>query len=642
MKIKAVRIRNFRSIKDVTVELDDYTCFVGANGSGKSNVLHALNVFFGESEIPGLSTRSLGEEDFHLKHTEEPIEITVTFGDLSHEATADFAHYVRQEQLVVSVEARYDTNTGDAEVKQYGRRLAMREFAPFFEAYKQGAKVAELKEIYGKLRETHSELPSPGTKDAMAQNLREFEEGHFENCEELPSADEFYGVAKGKNLLEKHIQWVYVPAVKDASSEQAEAKTTALGRLLARTVRSKVNFTESIEAIRKEIQEKYRELLGESQAQLTEISKALENRLVEWSHSDATLCLKWHQDPAKAVRVDEPFAQAILGEAGFEGELSHFGHGLQRSFLLALLQELSGSNTASGPNLILACEEPELYQHPPQARHLYNVFQRLAEQGSQVMVATHSPYFISGEGFESVRMVRKSDGTSNITRTTHDKVSDEVAKARREQPQKPSGQLAKIHQALQPNLSEMFFASRIVFVEGLEDTAYLTTYLHLLELWGEYRRLGCHMIPVDGKSEMLQPLAVAKCLQIPAFAILDADNDKPDKNGSKEKHRKDNVAILYLCDVSSPEAFPSDVFWGDSVVMWPKDIGKTVKEDIGEEYWATYQTEADTKYGHAGNLRKNTLHIASSLQLAWEAGKKSASLTSLCKKIIEFANKNAS
>jgi len=46
------------------------------------------------------------------------------------------------------------------------------------------------------------------------------------------------------------------------------------------------------------------------------------------------------------------------------------GHGLQRSYLLALLQELAGSEAPNAPTLILGCEEPELYQHPPQARHL--------------------------------------------------------------------------------------------------------------------------------------------------------------------------------------------------------------------------------------------------------------------------------
>jgi DNA repair exonuclease SbcCD ATPase subunit len=279
MKIKSVRIRNFRSIKDQTVELEGYTCFVGANGSGKSNVLHALNVFFGESEIPGLDTRSLGEEDFHNKNTAEPVEITITFSDLSPEAKQDLAHYVRHGQLVVSVEARFDPASGKAEVRQYGRRMVIKDFAPFFEAEKAGKKVAELKDLYNEMRAKYPELDPPGTKEAMIQALRSYEEKHPELCEELLSGDEFYGVAKGKNHLEKYIQWVYVPAVKDASSEQAEARASALGKLLARTVRSKVNFKDPLDTIRKETQQQYSKLLADSQQQLSEISTALANRL---------------------------------------------------------------------------------------------------------------------------------------------------------------------------------------------------------------------------------------------------------------------------------------------------------------------------------------------------------------------------
>jgi predicted ATPase len=640
MRIRSVRIENFRSIRQQTIELDGYTCFVGANGSGKSNVLHALNVFFGMSGISGLNTRSLGEEDFHNKNTAEPVAITITFSDLSPEAKEELARYVRHDQLVVSVEARYNAAAGKAEVKQYGRRMVNLDFAPFFEAEMAGRLVKDLKAIYTELRQKYSDLPSPGTKAQMTKALRSYEEDHPEKCEELPSGDEFYGVAKGRNYLEKYIQWVYVPAVKDASTEQAEDRSTALGVLLARTVRSKVNFKDPIDAIRKEVQEKYRKLLADSQGELAEISESLRKRLVEWAHQDASLQLKWHQDPEKAVHVDEPFAQAILGEAGFEGELARFGHGLQRSFLLALLHELTGSGVETGPRLILACEEPELYQHPPQARHLYNLLQRLSEQNSQILVSTHSPYFVSGEGFESVRMVRKLNCKSTITRTTHDEVSNRIATALGEKQIEASGQLAKIHQALQPELSEMFFASRLVFVEGLEDTAYLTTYLHLLGCWDEYRRLGCHLIPTDGKSEMLQPLAVAKSLQIPAYVVIDADGDKSDRGCSKDKHRKDNCAILALCDVSDPQPFPSDTFWGDTVVMWPSDIGQVVAQEIGEGDWHKYRNEADTRYGHAGNLRKNMLHIASSLQVAWDAGRKSTSLHKLCEKIMEFAKRN--
>jgi predicted ATPase len=45
MRIDSIRIQNFRSFKDVTVNLKDINLFIGANNSGKTNFLRAL-VFF--------------------------------------------------------------------------------------------------------------------------------------------------------------------------------------------------------------------------------------------------------------------------------------------------------------------------------------------------------------------------------------------------------------------------------------------------------------------------------------------------------------------------------------------------------------------------------------------------------------------
>jgi putative ATP-dependent endonuclease of OLD family len=43
MKISHVTIQNYRSIERLDVDFDDYASFVGANGSGKSSVLYAVN-----------------------------------------------------------------------------------------------------------------------------------------------------------------------------------------------------------------------------------------------------------------------------------------------------------------------------------------------------------------------------------------------------------------------------------------------------------------------------------------------------------------------------------------------------------------------------------------------------------------------
>jgi len=386
-------------------------------------------------------------------------------------------------------------------------------------------------------------------------------------------------------------------------------------------------------------QKQYQKILDEKQGALDDISQSLARRLSQWSHPGAGLRLTWRQDPDKSVRVDEPMAQVLAGEDSFWGEISRFGHGLQRSFLLALLQELSGSDDIKGPRLILACEEPELYQHPPQARHMSNVLQKLSSANSQVIVCTHSPYFVSGEAFEDVRMVRKDGRSSTVTHVTFEEAAKTYTEATGGKLEKRSGTLAKIHQALQPSLNEMFFTTRLILVEGFEDVAYITTYLNLMGLWDEYRRYGCHMVSTNGKSTMVRALVVAKCLGIPRYVVFDSDADKDGRNGIKTKHEKDNTALLRLCDVTDPVPFPDSTFWGSNVTMWDSDIGVIVKNDIGREAWQRYCQRADVQYGQAGGLGKNMLHISSTLSFAWDDGAKSANLEKLCKKLLVFGKR---
>ena len=640
MRIFSVRIENFRSFDDEAVPLNSYACLVGPNGAGKSTVLTALNVFFRESENLPTDLSQLDQEDFHCKYTDKEVRITVTFTELDDEAKNDFSDYERQGQLVVSAVATFDDATGKAQVKQYGQRLGMSDFAPFFDEEGAGQKVSELKKIYVRLREIYPDLPDPGTKDTMIQALRNFEAARPDECDLIPSEDQFYGFTRGTNRLNKHIQWVYVPAVKDATSEQVEVRNSALGKLLARTVRSKTNFDETVNNLRAETQEQYQVLLAANQHVLDEISTALQKRICEWAHPDARLRLQWRQDPDKSVRIEEPWAHLLVGEGNFEGELVRFGHGLQRSYLLTLLQELAGVDASGGPTLLLACEEPELYQHPPQARHLAAVLNKLSRCNAQVIVSTHDPIFVSGEGLEDVRMVRKdvNNSRSSVSHMSFSDIAKSVAVATGKEPIKPEGALAKVHQTLQPAINEMFFTRRLVLVEGLEDVAYILVYLNLLDRVEEYRRIGCHIVATNGKSELLQPMVIAKHMKIPTYLVFDADEDKPDKNGRKTKHEKDNKALLTLVGKPSENPMPKQTIWGKGFTMWSTDIGAIVETEIGKEDWGGFQAQADECYGQAGVLRKNSLHIGASLAFAWEANKHSESLKQLCDAILSTDN----
>lgn len=621
------------------MHLDRYTSLVGPNGAGKSTVLCALNIFFRETAESTLNLLELQEEDFHRHDTSQPVTVTVAFGGLSAEAETDFADYARQGELVVSAVAKFDPNTKRAPVLQYGQRKVIKAFARFFEADKERASASDLKDIYVALRGEFPDLSEATTKPKMLEALRAYEEAHPDLAELLPSEDQFYGFSKGRNRLAKHVQWVFVPAVKDVSSEQSEGKDTALGRLLARTVRTRTSFADEVKQIRSEAQAKYEEMLGKQQGGLDDLSGALKKRLAEWAHPDANVKLQWQQDPEKSIRVDEPFAQLLAGEGVFSGNLARFGHGLQRAYLLALLQELARTGAETEPKLVLAVEEPELYQHPPQCRHMSKVLVDLSEGNSQVLITTHSPLFVHGSSFSSVRMVRKDPAASEarVSQVTLDTVASKLAAARGEDPPKaPEGTLAKIHQALQPSLNEIFFAPKLVLVEGREDIAYLVTYMNLMDKGDDVRRLGCHFVAADRKSSLLIPYAIVRELGIPTFLMFDADTDAPDRDGIPDKHRKDNLALLRLAGAPDPDPWPGSTLVADSLIMWSTELTTDIASDLPAEEWTAVKDEVRKDWGLVGGLEKNPLFIAETLTRAWERGAKSRKLQAACERILRF------
>lgn len=638
MKIESLRIENFRAFKDETIDFDDYTSFVGPNGVGKSTVFHAINLFFRQSKDSQTDLLKLSANDFHHSNIDQPIKVTVTFSDLSDQAKEDLTDYVRQDKLIVTAVATYDSIAEKADVKQFGNRLGMGEFRKFFEAEKRGAKAAELKEIFKEFREKYNDISSANSKADMITALHEFESTNPDFCVLIPSEDQFYGVSRGVNKLEAHIQWIFVPAIKDATEESEESTKSALGQLLARTVRSQVSFDESIRELRNNVRSEYQKLLDAEQKTLDDISGSLQNRLSNWAHPNITASIQWKQDPDKSIKIEEPLAGLKVGERGFEGELSRFGHGLQRSYMLALLQELSMFDPENVPTLLMGIEEPELFQHPPQARYLAETLLELSQSNSQIIICTHSPLFIPGDNFDKIRLACEQGQPSEtkIKRLTYESLAAELHSVG-EKLVTESGMVAKLYPSLNPVVNEMFFCKKLILVEGHEDIAYISSYLLLTDQMNEFRRHGCHIVPVEGKNRLIKSLAMAKLLNIPTLVVYDSDTDKTTEH-EMPKHKKDNKAILALKGYSGENEWPENTIIKDDLTAWQTNLTQEIMNELGEDF-KKHEDAAALHYGNAGNLKKNPLAIAKALELAWDDGIKSQLLIDLTDRIVEFIKK---
>jgi hypothetical protein len=211
------------------------------------------------------------------------------------------------------------------------------------------------------------------------------------------------------------------------------------------------------------------------------------------------------------------------------------------------------------------------------------------------------------------------------------------AKSTTKQTRTRNSTLVKLEQALQPSLNEMFFSEVIVLTEGLEDVACITTYLELMGLYDDFTRLGCHFVPVGGKSRLIEPLVVARSLEIPAFVVFDGDGHEK-QPGDRAKHEKDNRELLRLCSSPGIEPFPKETFWAVSHVMWKTEIQEVIKEEIGSNAWMGIKNAIRQEHSiQIPKVEKHSLFIAYCLAHAWDRNEKVPSLERLCRAICAFA-----
>lgn len=84
MRLESMTIKNFRGYREEsTITFSNLTTFVGKNDVGKSTVLEALSIFFGDGAVKPDST------DFNVFAKSKTFEIGCTFSDLPDEIVID-------------------------------------------------------------------------------------------------------------------------------------------------------------------------------------------------------------------------------------------------------------------------------------------------------------------------------------------------------------------------------------------------------------------------------------------------------------------------------------------------------------------------------------------------------------------------
>jgi putative ATP-dependent endonuclease of OLD family len=648
MIVKSVHVQNFRSIRDETLLCESLTVLVGPNGSGKSSFLHALEAFY------DVSARYT-EEDFYAGETSRPISITVTFTDLIEEEKKFFQKYVEGGELAVTKTMGWPPGRGSQ--RYHGMSLQNPEFDSF-----RKAAGANLRIEYNELRNRHPELPSYTNQNDATEALKKWEESHPEQCLRQPEEEQFFGFKEvGEAHLEHSTRFLLIPAVRDASEDAAEGRGTVISNIMDLVVRSTLAQRQDVKELQENTQERYDEIMApeklvELQSLELDLSKTLQTYV-----PDAAVTLNWLK--GDGMEIPMPRADTKLVEDGYPSSVSHAGHGVQRAFILTMLQHLARAQAPRTesvaesqhaeakvmlkmPNLILGIEEPELYQHPNRQRHLSEILLKLAmgsikgvAEQTQIIYSTHSPLLVDVERLDYVRRVRKVLGAQDKPKQTKIfyTTCDDVAKIIEKADSKPEGTYtgedlsSRLRTLMTPWMNEGFFADVAVLVEGEEDRAMI---LGVARVMGHnLESMGISVIPCMGKNNLKKATAIFRNLQIRVYTIWDSDYDN-------EVAKSENNRLLRLLNEST-EDWPESVTRG--FACFKKNMEATLCDEIGQDFYDRAVRACCERLGLQKTYAcKNPTVIEEIIREAQNQNKRSKTLNEIITQVIALKKEEAS
>ncbi len=400
MKIKKLKIKNFRSYKDeVEIEIGDLTTFVGKNDIGKSTVLEALDIFFNDSK----GTIKLDKDDVNkqaLAHDDLETVISVCFEELpttiiidSTNSTTLQDEYLLNSNKQLEIIKRY-SNGGKEKIFVKAKHPTDSNCRDLLQK-----KNSELQKI---IKDNSIYCSNQNVNAIMRMAIWK----HFNSNLQMSEVE--IDVTKGdtKSIWDKLQQYLplYTLFQSDRKNSDGDNEVQDPLKEAIKQILNDSSLKVKLDEIALEVKVKLEDVASRTLAKINEMNPEISNSLNPIIPS--TESLKWN-DVFKNV--------SITGDENIP--INKRGSGVKRLILLNFFRAEAErrKNIENLPGIIYAIEEPETSQHTEHQKKLIKSFLELSSSpNTQVIITSHSAALVKELDFHHLRLIKSDNGIKTI------------------------------------------------------------------------------------------------------------------------------------------------------------------------------------------------------------------------------------
>lgn len=510
MKIEKITIKNWRSIKDQTIQAQDLMIIIGQNNHGKSNLLSSILFFFGEIKHHDL--------DFYRGSTELFVELQ--FGNLDVFDKKTFKKYLTSEGKIVIRKTAY--LGGSFEYRGYTE-------TPTEQWLQENNASAYTNRDLANTLPLQPYLPSTGR--ISKQNIIDAQITYIEKNRSIINFNfelettNFLGLKSVASGIFGEIY--FIPAIKEASDDFISKDSSVFGRMYSDIVALMSENDKEWKSTKASLEKLFATLNKKDKD--GNVNKARPQQLSDFEEELASELITW--GARVDIEVSSPDIENVFKtnthvwvDDGVRTDIKRKGHGLQRALTIALIQLVAKKAIVANTGIIsenmrkvsnsryFIFEEPELYLHPQAQRSLFDSFVNLSESGSQVILCTHSSSLIDVERYRSIYIATKDIGTdATIVKQCIDDLFDDDAKKN-----------FNLSYWINPDRGELFFAGKVILLEGATEK---TVFPLLAKKIGVFR-YDYTLIDCGSKDSIPLYVKLLNKFKIPYVAVYDRDHQR--------------------------------------------------------------------------------------------------------------------